>query len=295
MPIECGSNIQGIRPFAYLGGKFSKLNFILPILIPKHRHVGHFIDGFCGSAAVALNRRDPNTTIVTINDLNSDIVNFFEQLRDNSEELLQLIALTPYSREDFERHSAGDWQGKSAVERARLLYAHVTQSFAGQPVENASWASGRKGGVNNKSCRASSYANNHERVCQVVKALRPLFIENRPVMDLLRRYGESSNTMLYLDPPYLVSTADDYRGEFSNTEQDHIDLLVECNKAEAMIAISHYPNDVYTEHLQGWRCFSYETLASVSNARDLEKDKRTELLYTNYEPKIEGLQECLRL
>ena len=292
MPIECGSNIQGIRPFAYLGGKFSKLNFILPILIPKHRHVGHFIDGFCGSAAVALNRRDPNTTIVTINDLNSDIVNFFEQLRDNSEELLQLIALTPYSREDFERHRDGDWQGESAVERARLLYAHVTQSFAGQPVETATWASARKkiGGS-----RADGYAKNYQKVCQVVNVLRPFFIENRPVMDLLRRYGESSNTMLYLDPPYLVPTADAYRGGFSNTEQDHVDLLVECNKAEAMIAISHYQNDVYTEQLQGWRCFSYETHTSVSNARDLEKDVRTELLYTNYEPKIEGLQECLRL
>ena len=278
--IDASNNKDGIIPFGYMGGKFSKLKFILPLLIPESREAKHFIDGYCGSAAVGLNRQDPNTGSVTINDLNGDIINFFRQLRNNTDELTNQIKLTPYTREEYMDNRVADWGDQSEVERARRLYAHITQSFSNGPNKMAGWRAASEGGN-----PAAQIINRDETLIHVALALRSIHIENKPVMELLDQYGDKSETLIYLDPPYLMRTGDNYRGDYGNTEQDHISLLTACNQAAAMIAISHYPSEIYSEHLKGWHCFSMEAEAKMAQTeRGKSKGKRIELLYTNYQP-----------
>lgn len=81
--------------FAYYGGKNRHLNDILPLLPACE----HYCEPFAGSAAVLLNRQP--SPIETLNDLNSDIVNFFKTLRENPQQLIDALLLTPYSREEF--------------------------------------------------------------------------------------------------------------------------------------------------------------------------------------------------
>src|SRR5437879_13685647 len=61
--------------FGYYGGKFSHLDFILPLL---PTHFDHFCEPFGGSAAVLVNR--PPATVEPYNDLDSEVVSFFECL-----------------------------------------------------------------------------------------------------------------------------------------------------------------------------------------------------------------------
>src|SRR5713101_6891745 len=79
--------------FGYYGGKFSHLDFILPLL---PTHFTHYCEVFGGSAAVLINR--PPAPVETYNDLDGEVVNFFECLRDDGKELVRLIGLTPFSR-----------------------------------------------------------------------------------------------------------------------------------------------------------------------------------------------------
>lgn len=81
--------------FGWYGGKFSHLNWLLPLLPPCH----HYCEPFGGSAAVLLNRAP--SPIETYNDLDSEVVNFFRVLRDQKEALIQTIGLTPFSRQEF--------------------------------------------------------------------------------------------------------------------------------------------------------------------------------------------------
>src|SRR6266498_1364876 len=81
--------------FGWYGGKFSHLNWLLPLLPNCH----HYCEPFAGSAAVLLNRTP--SPVETYNDIDGEVVNFFRVLRDQKERLIEAIGLTPFSREEF--------------------------------------------------------------------------------------------------------------------------------------------------------------------------------------------------
>ena len=81
--------------FGWYGGKFSHLDWLLPLLPRCH----HYCEPFAGSAAVLLNR-DPSP-VETYNDLDGEFCNFFRVLREHKERLTEIVGLTPFSREEF--------------------------------------------------------------------------------------------------------------------------------------------------------------------------------------------------
>jgi len=62
--------------FGWYGGKFSHLDWLLPLLPECH----HYCEPFGGSAAVLLNRCP--SPVETYNDLDNEVVNFFRVLRE---------------------------------------------------------------------------------------------------------------------------------------------------------------------------------------------------------------------
>ena len=106
--------------FGWYGGKFSHLDWLLPLLPKSH----HYCEPFAGSAANLLNRAP--SPVETYNDIDGDVANFFRILRDRADELIRLISLTPFSREEFHLAVSGNTKGVSDVERAhRFLSARV--------------------------------------------------------------------------------------------------------------------------------------------------------------------------
>lgn len=81
--------------FGWYGGKYSHLDWLLPLL-PSTRH---YCEPFGGSAAVLLNREP--SLVETYNDIDGEVVNFFRVLREQKDELLEAIGLTPFSREEL--------------------------------------------------------------------------------------------------------------------------------------------------------------------------------------------------
>jgi len=80
--------------FGWYGGKFSHLDWLLPLLPNCHTIANP--SQFC---RVLLNRKP--SLVETYNDIDGDVVNFFRVLRDRHEELIRAIALTPFSREEY--------------------------------------------------------------------------------------------------------------------------------------------------------------------------------------------------
>src|SRR5689334_22972518 len=91
--------------FGYFGSK-SRLALQLCNELPPHNA---WVEVFCGSAALTLAKKP--APIEVINDLDHEIVNFFEQLRKNHEELCRLISLTPYSRAELAQARNGHGNG----------------------------------------------------------------------------------------------------------------------------------------------------------------------------------------
>lgn len=115
---EKAENIIYLKPkrkrkiaFGWYGGKFSHLDWLLPLLPKCH----HYCEPFAGSAAILLNREP--SPVETYNDIDGDVVNFFRILRDRTDEIVKAISLTPFSREDFHTAIYGHTQGISDLER----------------------------------------------------------------------------------------------------------------------------------------------------------------------------------
>src|SRR3989304_10544081 len=81
--------------FGWYGGKYSHLDWLLPLLPESH----HYCEPFGGSAAVLLNR-DPSP-VETYNDIDGEVVNFFRVLREQKDELLYSIGMTPFWSEEL--------------------------------------------------------------------------------------------------------------------------------------------------------------------------------------------------
>lgn len=129
--------MQRCLPFRWYGGKYSHLKWLLPQLPETHR----YIEPFGGSASVLLNREPSPVEIY--NDRDSDVTNFFKVLRNHRNDLLEKIALSPFSREEFEYaiEKQGD-ESLSDVEQARLFFVRAGQVRSGlaQEATPGRWA-----------------------------------------------------------------------------------------------------------------------------------------------------------
>ena len=159
-----GSQCQDlIIPFSYFGGKARMLSRILPLLPAA---VDVYWEGFAGSFVCLLNR-EPARHAEVANDLDGDVVNFFEccrwadsdaiaefdrvaafareagflseaefarasqSLKKSDAELLQhLIRYTPYARAEYLRSTRQSEEGLPPAERARLFYVRVIMGRA---------------------------------------------------------------------------------------------------------------------------------------------------------------------
>ena len=81
--------------FGYYGAKVRIASQIINSLPPHNA----WVEAFCGSAALTLAKKP--APIEIINDLDDQIMNLFEQLRNNSEKLISAVSLTPYARKEY--------------------------------------------------------------------------------------------------------------------------------------------------------------------------------------------------
>jgi hypothetical protein len=134
-PVSSPRSGRKLIAFGWYGGKFSHLEWLLPLLPGCH----HYCEPFAGSGAVLLNR--PPMAIETYNDLDGEVVNFFRALRDHKGELVERIGLTPFSREEFGTACKLDPE-LPPVERARRFYVRARQVRTGlaQTASLGRWA-----------------------------------------------------------------------------------------------------------------------------------------------------------
>jgi DNA adenine methylase len=112
-------------PTNYYGGK-ARLAPWIASLLPVHRT---YVEPFAGSAAVLFAKRPSPTEI--LNDLDGQVVNFFQVLHERPADLARALALTPYARAEYQQLAAGfEDPGLDELERARRWFVRVNQSIS---------------------------------------------------------------------------------------------------------------------------------------------------------------------
>ncbi len=255
----------------YPGAKWSVADWIIS-LMPPHKS---YLEPFFGSGAVFFSK--PPSRIETINDMDGEIVNLFRVIRDQPEALERAVALTPYSRKEYDaawvRHYAGDVTDPVKLDRLTLIrywQTHGSCSFY------------KSGWKHDLAGREYAYAARYwcclpEWIAQSVGRLKEAQIENSPAVDLIVRF-RNSQVLIYADPPYVLSTRKQrqYRVEMADDAQ-HVELLEALLAHPGPVMLSGYDNELYNDMLPGWAKVSHQ-------ARSEGGHYRTETLWMNYDP-----------
>jgi DNA adenine methylase len=224
-----------------------------------------YVEPFFGSGAVFF-RKAPSGT-ETINDIDSNIVNLFRVVRDSADELAEVLEMTPYSRAEY--LGCHEIKGNE-IEQARRFLVRVWQAFGGKTYCKSSWAHDRT----NTVFRPKYWCQLPARLIAIVERLKMAQIECMDALELIPMYNRT-NTLLYVDPPYLKSTRTQlhYECEFSTSDQ-HEQLLQLCQKHTGPCIVSSYENELYNDILVGWSKHSMKTQTNCAGTA-------TEIIYLN--------------
>ncbi|MBZ9690695.1 DNA adenine methylase [Clostridium sp. M14] len=253
------------------GSKWSMAKKIIDI-IPKHNI---YLEPFFGSGAVFFSKSPCNTEI--LNDLDGEVVNLFRTIRDNSEELAQKVFLTPYSREEYKESYERNNKDLDNIEKARQFLIRSNMARAGMQYYSSSWRhAGPVLGAKTKQRVTGDWNKVPERILEAAVRLKDAEIENKNAFDLIKKYNRE-DCLIYVDPPYLLSTR---RQRYYNVEmtedQKHLELLELLKKHSGPIIISGYESELYQDILKDWNTIKIKTNAEQGK-------ERIEVLWFNFE------------
>jgi len=262
-----------IIAFGWYGGKYSHLEWLLPLLSNCH----HYCEPFGGSAAVLLNRQP--SPVETYNDLDGEVTNFFRVLRNEGDQLVKAVGLTPFSREEFFMACSSDGEEISDLERARRFFVRARQVRTGlaQTASIGRWANCKNTTRAGMSGVVSRWLGSVNMLPCIAERLLRVQIENRPAAEVVKLYDDKE-TFFYCDPPYPHSSRGDSKAYGNEmTDQQHVELSRLLHRIRGKAAIS------------GYRCDLMDTLYRDFKRHDAPaklchsvKKRRQEALWANY-------------
>lgn len=251
----------------YPGSKWSLAKWIMDQFPPHHS----YLEPFFGSGAVFFNK--PRSNIETVNDRDDNVVNLFEQIKNDPERFAREIYFTPYARSICNR-AVAETVPEDAFQKAVRFFAKLNLGHGYRTNER------RAGFKIDIQGRERAYAAGHwcklpERIMEAAERLRGVQIENRDALELIGKFN-SEKVLIYADPPYVMDTRHgaQYRHEMS--DHDHEKLLKALINHRGSVVISGYDCDLYNDLLTGWN-------KKTHKARNQAGGAATEVIWYNYD------------
>lgn len=257
----------------YHGAKFRLAPWVVEFF-PPH---AVYVEPFGGAAGVLLQKAPSYAEVY--NDLDDDIVNLFQVLRDPllGAQLVDHLNLTPYARSEFQlAYKPTD----NVLERARRTIVRASMGFGSAGATKGSTGfridTRRRYGTAQKL-----WAAYPDRLASIIGRLSGVMIENRPALEVIAQH-DGDDTLFYVDPPYVLDTRQMQGGQrgyyrFEMTDDQHIELLANLNQVRGMVVLSGYPHALYDSHLQDWTC--HTTTSRIAAGRG--GATRTECVWLN--------------
>ena len=269
---------ETLTAFPYFGGKSGKgrgtAAWILGLL-PRVESGQTYCEPFAGMLGVLLAREPAPQEVV--NDLDSCVAAFWRTLRDNPQELGELLTATEYGREVLAeaKHCRAD-SNSSDLRKAWALAVCVAQSISALGASNeASSTFSRTRQCSPPTPPSRVWRKAVERVLSPVmtQRLSHVLVECRDANEIIEFYGDNAANVLYLDPPYKIGR----ERKAYNADFDIVSLLETLRRVKARVLVSGYEEDGFAE--LGWRCERFTTvLVSVNGT-----GSRVEHAWMNYE------------
>jgi DNA adenine methylase len=241
-------------------------------MMPAHRV---YVEPFGGGGSVLL--RKPRAYAEIYNDLDGEIVNLFRMVRDRGEELLRLIELTPFSREEFElSYEPCD----DPLEWARRTMVRCGMGFGSTGLNTDKKTGFRRHLTKGHHHHANDWLRQCSNLPAVTERMSGVMIERMDACELMALH-DSADALHYVDPPYLAATRtwrkghESYRHELTDECHGRLGACLKSLKGKVMV--SGYGSDLYDEMFEGWVRVEKVAYADV-------RAKRTEVVWMNFSP-----------
>lgn len=220
----------------YLGGKWC----LAPWIISHFPFHCCYVEPFGGGGSVLL-RKTP-APIEVYNDINKEIVNLFQVLREDNFKLLQLLRLTPFSREELRRSKT---PSILRIEQARRTL--IRYRYSRNPERINYDTTIKTSSLRSFSMQWKNFVDND--LPWIIDRLRSVTIENRDATKIIDFY-DKPDTLYYIDPPYDPKISSiTYRSNYS-TEQI-ISLSKLLQNIQGFVVISGCRSDLW-DNLFSW-------------------------------------------
>ena len=230
----------------YYGGKWRIAPWIISHM-PAHRA---YLEPCMGAASVFAQKCPVD--VETLNDANGRVTNFFLQLRDNTDELVRRVSLTPWAEDEFK----ACWEPTAdPVEDARRFYVTSWQSVHGVGSSRSGWRwmtdpDHRRG----LSPAVDWIAVDLQAFAQ---RLRRAHIINRDAFTVIKRVATVESCLIYFDPPYTLEkrTRKDGYSTFEVTEDWHVEAAELLRAHAGPALVSGYSSPLYEAIYEayGWQ------------------------------------------
>lgn len=257
-------------PITYYGGKQKLAKTILK-LIPSHKL---YCEPFIGGAAIFFAKEA--SPVEVINDVNSELINFYKVVQNDFLSLEKYIRITLHSRRNFDdaSHIYKRPHLFNEIERAWAIWCLAAQGFAG--MLDGSWGydvsknTTTKKISNKRTGFTEDYAIRLQNVqIECTDALR--IISSR----------DNKDAFFYCDPPYFNSDCGHYDGYSKQDFENLLNLLVNIR---GKFLLSSYPSPMLKEYIRAnkWHSVEIKQTVSVANNNGKPQKAKTEVLTANY-------------
>ncbi len=233
----------------YHGSKYALSGWIIGHF-PRHEC---YVEPYGGGAGVLLQKS--RSWLEVYNDLDQQVVNFFRVLREQPDDLVRQIELTPYAKVEWELSYS---DAAEPLEQARRFYVRSYMNIAGA---TSQWRSGwrrqkvvtKQNGKRRMTPAPISFMR-VDHLYAIANRLKGVQIECDQARAVIERY-DTPETLFYLDPPYPSST----RGRWKKTayahemsDEEHRELAGTLQGIAGMAIISGYRCELYDNLYPDW-------------------------------------------
>ena len=223
-------------PFRYAGGKFYARKLILSH-IPKTKV---YCEPFAGGASIFFATESSARSI--LNDLDADVINTFIQVRDNLDDLLELLNGIPATKK-LHTYYKNTYKPSNNLEQAFRWYYLNRTSYSGiMKHENCYFGYGAK-----YSMRPENWPRHLRTVSDRLQGVELTALDFEDCIDSM-----PDGAFLFVDPPYF--NADQKKFYPCHFEMDDHIRLMECLKRNEnrLLYLVTYDNSEGVRELYDW-------------------------------------------
>lgn len=263
-------------PVKYFGGKNLMFKNIIKHFPPKESY-NTYIEPFGGSFSLAL-KMDQPAEIEIYNDLEQNVYSLYKVLSDKElfNQFKEKCDLANYSedlRKEYKIKLKED--NLNIIDRAFYFFYVNRTSHNGVGGISLNIVIRRK-----MSKSVSDFLSAIDRLPELHQRLSKVIILNRDGIELIKKYKNNNNILIYCDPPYEQSTRTSARYIVDMNRDSHINFIDAVLNSNAKILISGYKCDLYNKlEENGFTRIDFDVKTISGNFKAKTK---TESLYLNY-------------